>query len=297
MFNVPEHLWSESTIKMPEELITDYRNELQSLKKYDEACGESPKGIIGGILPDECENHFTHRFAASSIRTEYLLLDPEKKLRLISTDLHETFSCGKVAILDVPCGAGAGLFGFLALLADLRKHNLLPKLPLDLKITAGDYASRSRELYRSMMERSSLWLTPQFINVKLEDYHWDATQEPTTAALVDEWFKSTADCEEHVVLVSAFSGTGAENYNDFERSFQHIASRLHNRASTLLWIEPHSNKGVKFLQKIKDTFSKGFSNWFNVRSGSTGKFLWLHPLKKNSLHSDIELVDYRRTIP
>ena len=281
---------------MPEELARLYEEHLRSLGKYDEARNDSPadREIVGGPSDTETVRHFTHRFAASMVRIEYLVLDPASQFKDIPSDLLVTLSDGRAAILDAPCGAGAGIISLLGTVAELRDAHCAPTLPLTLHVTAGDCSAKALQLYGQLLERLRPWLNRQAITITWNTEHWDATQPNSTAELVDIWFRNTARAEEHLVLIAAFSGAGDRLFQDCSRSFQHIAERLHDKRGKILWVEPQWGKGERFFEKVERLFTA--MPWFDSRDAGSlsGAFDWLHPIKNVIIQGSVLVRKYSR---
>lgn len=276
------------------DLLEDYRTQLEAIGRYEDACGESPKNITGGADEKATHDHYTWRFGASSMRTRYLMLDPDGHLQAIADDLLTSFADGKLAILELPCGAGAGVLGFLSLVANMRRHKCLARLPLEVSVVAGDHSPHARGLYETMLDKSRRWLEKEGIRVSWTTQEWDASDLVSTTKAVDAWFKQTSDFEEHIVLIAAFSGAAANNFKHFEDSFKQIAARLHDRESTILLVEPESNKALAFLSKLDKLFGNVFSKLFGGSPTLTASFKWRHPFKNETPTGHISVVQYER---
>lgn len=278
---IPAQLWEQDVVHMPRALAKIYTEYLKHLGRHHEALDQGPDdtALIGGASDEATLAHFTHRFAVSAVRLEYLVLDPHDVFGEVPSDLLVTLSDGCIAVLDVPCGTGAGMLGLLGTLAELRAQQAGASLPLTLHITAGDVAPKALDIYQSLLSRAAPWLRSQGIQVHWDIAHWDAEQPNTTAALIDRWFRMAEGAEEYVVLIAALSGAGAGLYTKFERSFQHITERLHDKRCAILWVEPCSNQSRSFFQKIKNLFDR--IPWFpsKVSAPVEATFQWYHPIK------------------
>ena len=204
---IPAQLWEHDVVHMPSAVAGIYTEYLKHLGLYNEALERAPDDaeLEGGSSDEATMAHFTHRFAASAVRLEYLVLDPYDAFGEIPSDLLVTLADGRIAVLDVPCGTGAGTLGLLGTLAELRAQQASASLPLTLHITAGDVASKALDIYEALLCRTAPWLRSQGIQVHWEIAPWDAEQPNTTAALVDRWFHMAEGAEEYVVLIAAFS--------------------------------------------------------------------------------------------
>jgi len=289
---IPAQLWEHDVVQMPRALAEIYTEYLKHLGRHNEALDQVPDdaALIGGSSDEATLAHFTHRFAVSAVRLEYVVLDPHDAFGEIPSDLLVTLTDGRIAVLDVPCGTGAGTLALLGTLAELRAQQAGASLPLTLHITAGDVASKALDIYQALLSRTAPWLRSQGIQVHWDIAHWDAGQPNTTAALVDRWFHMAEGAEEYVVLIAAFSGAGAGHFAEFQRSFQHITERLHDKRCAILWVEPRWNQGRSFLQKIKNLFDR--IPWFTrkVSEPVEATFRWYHPIKHATIDRGSVLV-------
>lgn len=203
---IPKHLWNGSVIYLPVEFVNLYQNKLIQLGKLEEAKKPSPadKDLIGGVSREATIDHFTYRFPASAVRVEYVALDPDSKFQDITDDLLTTLSDGNIAVLDIPCGSGAGILSLLSTVADLRKNRTLPKLPLTITITAGDISETALEIYESLLSGLSPILLAEGIALRCSTTLWDATAANMTASIIDKWFTNAPDAEEYIGLFSHF---------------------------------------------------------------------------------------------
>lgn len=299
--NISCNLWTNNVIHLPNAIASDFANQLLAIGRYDEACGESPQGEIGGITEEATIQHFVHRYLASAVRTEFLLLDPRKEFGNISSDLLNSLTEGVISILDVPCGAGAGLLGLLGLIHELRRNKSLKKLPLNIFVTAGDYSPHARQLYNQMLTAASSWLQEQGIRLVWQCHDWDAKLEPSTASIVDSWFSQSPKSTEWLVLVAAISGElGSEaekpNLAVNSRFFQHICSRMHDRFGGIYWVEPDTNQSKWLLPRIASNILTSIAAVFRqTKQDNAARFDWHHPLKNKEFGSGVLVLEHRRT--
>jgi hypothetical protein len=115
-----------------------------------------------------------------------------------------------------------------------------------------------------MLSKLEPLLAQQGIIIKWALYEWDATRNDETAKLIDNWFALASDSDEYLVCISNFSGAliDAGMFDDFKPCLEQILARLHDKKSTLIWIEPTSSTTKKrLLPKVKDFFRKRVP-WF-----------------------------------
>ncbi|MEX1026425.1 MAG: hypothetical protein WD049_00235, partial [Candidatus Paceibacterota bacterium] len=289
---LPESIYRNNLLQVHQRLASDYAAQLRDIGRFEDACQKKRSNATGGEDAERTLDAFVHRFCASACRTGYLVLDNNGYLSPVSDELLARLCDGRVAILDIPCGSGAGILGMLSLIASLRQHGALPRLPLTIHITAGDFSETARQLYDNLMPKAVPWLEEQGIRISWTTHAWDASDQFSTSAIVDCWLDHSAGCEDFVVLVAAFSDAAANNFKRFERSFQHITERIHNRSSAFVWIEPDWKKTSKFLDAIERHFNK-FVSFFSGTNRLSDRFEWFHPLKGKPCPSKIMVVRHQ----
>ncbi len=210
-------------------LSRSYTELLQVYGMMDAAFSkEDVAGPIGGEGREATLQHFALRYGVSSCRIESLVLDPRIAFGNISDDLITSLSSGRMSILDAPCGSGAVGASLLSSIAVLRKNVVLPKLPLDIDITGGDFSETALEIYTKIIAKLEPTLNSVGIGINLKTVSWDATNPDTTASLVDTWFGNNIAYSEYLAIIANFSGEASKRFADFERSFEHIHERLYN---------------------------------------------------------------------
>lgn len=289
---LPDSVYRDDLLLIPENLADDYVQELHAIGHYEDACKKETSSSTGGADLERTYNAFVDRFCASVCRSAYLVLDNEQRLKPVSDELIARLGDGRLAILDVPCGSGAGLLGLLSLIVSLRVNGSLPRLPLTIHVTAGDFSGAARSLYENVLSRAVPWLEEQGIRINWTTHGWDASDQFSTSAIVDQWLNNSPGCEDFVVLVAAFSDAAANNFNKFERTFQHITERIHNRSSAFVWIEPNWKKTSKFFDALERHFNN-ITNWFCGTKRLSDNFRWHHPLNGNECDGKIMVVRHK----
>src|SRR5207244_3683691 len=227
---IPESLWQNEKLLLPPALVGALREELQGRALYAEACVEDKPDseLFGGKDAEAALSHFTHRFKTSAARVEFVALNPNGTFEPLATALFACFLDGSVAILDIPCGSGGGLFGLLLTLVELRRHATIARLPLEIRLLAADISAEARAIHEAMLLRIEEVLKESGINITSEYMEWNVTDPFSTAALMDRWLAFASASEEYLVFISAFSGFAASNAEAIAQAVRDITVRLHN---------------------------------------------------------------------
>lgn len=295
----PNNLWNKNILYQSTLLVDIYKDKLKELSIYEHAKQHTQKtdGATGGKDANETKKHFAERFLTSSARTQFVLLDPREDFKEISVNLKSTFGGGKISVLDIPAGTGAGILSLLSNLSELRISGMLPKLPLYINILAGDYSSSALKIYNELLSEIKISLEEQLIFISYDIFEWNASEPRSTNLLIKKFLKNEDDYEEHYVFMSAFSGVGSKNYKSFEKSFEFIQTALSHLNTTVLYIEPNMNTANRFLEYITILHEK-LTTWFpNIISLSIApdkRFQWYDSITGNTPKSAIILKQYSR---
>lgn len=262
---IPDSLWFARSLTLPAAAIRCYKGELSALGLLNAAqVGTDKKAIHGGPTHQQTIEHFTYRFVVSAGRPEFVAISPYSELEAISDALIGSFSDDHIALLDIPCGSGALTVALLTTIAALRAARSIPRLPLTVTVLGGDISQHALDLFSSLLDGLRSPLKRQGILINYETAVWDASRGDSTAHLLDHWFQLGADAKEHVVCISNFSGvlTESASFEAFSPNLEQILGRLHDKRSTLLWIEPISRKvRAKFLPRLLSFFTERVP-WF-----------------------------------
>lgn len=245
------------------------------------------KKVHGGETLEETTKHFCHRFCTSVIRIQSVVLDTQKTFGEIPRDIIHTFASHKVLFLDIPCGTGAAGLAVISVIHELRLAGLIPMLPLEINILAGDFSQSAMDIYQSQMEDLLLKVRGTGIHVTLKTMLWNALELPSTHELCLEWERMALHSIERFVLVANFSGAGTKQFDKLKEAFRHIAVRVSHQNATLLWVEPGEGGGVDFLNKmfgfIATLFARGGRGKEENRAPIACKATMWHPLLNKDL--------------
>jgi len=296
---VPKNLWKNNVLYQSEKLIEVYSNKLIELSIFDHAKNHKngTNGATGGKNIDETKQHFAERFLTSSARVQFVVIDPREDFTIVSNNLKATFGSGKISILDIPAGTGAGILSLLSNLAELRINSKLPKLPLHINILGGDYSPSALNIYSDLLKNIKKELENQLIFIEYDTYEWDATSPESTNLLIRRFLKDENSYEEHYIFMSAFSGVGSSNYKKFDKSFDFMQTALSHLNTTILYIEPNmkeANSFLEFIHKLHTKLTTWLSKVIDISIAKDARFEWYDPITENIAKSDILLKQYLR---
>ena len=256
---LPETLWRDGRYYVSRTLHEVYMRVLSQRNLLAQAKEKRfTKKVHGGEGEEETNEHYTGRFCASVVRVQNVVLDTQAKFGNIPKDVLQTFSSHSVSILDLPSGTGAGGLSIVSIVHELRVAGLVPMLPLDVNILAGDISHSALKLYEQQATELVPKLATSGITLHLNTEKWDALDLESTHHLCTRWEKTALPTVEGFVLVTNFSGAGEKLFDQLKESFRHIAVRVSHRNATLLWIEPGAPGGIKFLAKVYRSIARFF---------------------------------------
>jgi hypothetical protein len=296
----PASLWHQQVCHLPKPLVEAYRRTLEDIGELEEAqCGERDKSeLIGGADERATRLHFAHRFEASAVRLQYLSIDPQGQLSPVSNDLLLSLTEGRIAVLDVPSGTGASLLGLLSTLAALREATALPTWPLTVYVCSGDISPSALSLYDHVKGYAADWLELQAIRLEHVTVVWDASRGDSTAELLDAWLHSIPeDVHEYLVLFAAFSGEAGNHFKRYQRSFEQIAERLHDKPATLLHVEPKMSGSTRFFDRLSELFSQVIA-WFakTPKKPLSDNYYWFNAIRRLQPRGTISVLRYIRAL-
>jgi hypothetical protein len=259
--SLPSTLWQNGRYHVARHLQAAYEKQLAIRNLLDLAKNPpTKKDIYGDETLAGTNEHFALRFSASVMRTQSVLLDTQAKFGPISRDVILTFSSHRISILDIPCGTGAGGLALLSVIHELRLAGIIPTLPLEISILAGDKSVFALGIYVEQLNQLRESLRTTGINVDIKIIELDATDLISTTRLCGIWEQTVFQADESFVLVTNFSGAGKKLFEQFKESFRHISARASHKNATLLWIEPGDPGGKTFLARISEIIAPLFKN-------------------------------------
>jgi len=258
---LPGTLWRKGRYYVARHLQSVYVKELTARNLFFAASTPNKeKKVYGGASLEATNDHFAYRFCASVMRLQNALLDTQGKFGDVPKDIIQTFSSHRVSMLDIPCGTGAGGLGLISVIHELRLAGLVPTLPLDIDILAGDVSPYALEIYRSQMNDLAAVVKSAGIGITLTTIVWDAFDLASSNKLCSVWENAAFQGVEGFVLVTNFSGAGDKMFPQLQESFRHISVRVSHKNDTLLWVEPGGPSGKSFLSKVLKSIGSLFGH-------------------------------------
>ncbi len=256
---LPASLWRNARYHVSQHLQAVYENELKARNLFDIASTKSGKNhVYGGATAEQTNDHFAHRFSASVVRVQHVLLDAQDKFGDIPKDVIQTFTSHRVSMLDIPCGTGAAGLALISVVHELRLAGIVPMLPLQIDILAGDISTHALAVYENQLRALKSVVESTGISLNLTTCVWNATDLMSTNGLCYAWEQSAGRASERFVLVTNFSGDGEKILAKIKESIRHISARASFNKATLLWVEPASKSGKSFSKTIKDWIASLF---------------------------------------
>ena len=282
---LPSTLWQKGRYHVAPDLEATYQRLLLLRNLLVIASGSSSKkDIYGDDTLEGTHDHFAHRFSSSVMRIQNVMLDAQGKFESIPKDVLLSFSSHRVSILDIPSGTGAGGLALISVIHELRLAGIIPMLPLEVSILAGDKSRFALAIYDEQVSQLKDKFKLTGIEINMKTFSWDAVDLVSTSELCALWERTVFQADESFVLVTNFSGAGKKMLDQFKESFRHISARASYKNATLLWIEPGDSGGTSFLTKISELIGPLFKRRNAIsHTPPTSEAKGWHDLKKCEL--------------
>lgn len=247
-------LWKDDVLHLPRPLCEahgEYLTENDWWSKYDPS---GAIGVIGGSAAEDACDHVVNRFLNSAARMQYVCSDPKDEQADVRDAVLDQLAHGRIHIIDLAAGNGAGTISMLSLICELRKTGLIPLLPLNVSISAVDFSPAALNHFAAILGKVQPWLAGAGIQVELSLCNCDLTILGDFSEVLDGFF---TDARAHGVcrflcIISAISGAKREGIEPMIDSLKYAAAGLSHRkrSSSWLWVEPHVGKS--WFTKIAD---------------------------------------------
>lgn len=284
-------LLENGVIKIGDGLASSYLSRLGEQGLLVLAQEREHHGDAGGQSREEADRHFAHQFVNSAARIVYVSTDPTGEVADASSLVRQSFTDGRVLLVEVPCGSGAGTLGLLSALCEYRRTSDLPTLPLNVDVLGGDISDRAIEHFTSLVSQLSPHLAAQKIDVELHAEFLDVTNLKVASGFIDKVVALAGECDQVFLLVSNFSDALTEV--DVNESFQHFLSQFSGRMkwpNTVCWVEPNSNKAESSLKKFQGFFVRLLKMFKTSEEKVSIRYHFLDPVRDRVVQSGLRLL-------
>lgn len=284
-------LWENEILKIGDDLSASYLSRLNEEGLLQQAREREHHGDAGGRGREETDRHFAFQFANSAARVVYLCTDPVGLLAEASNLVRQSFTDGRVLLIEVPCGAGAGAFGLLSALCEQRRARALPTLPLSVDVLGGDISERALEHFESLAGKLAPKLAAQCVDIELHTDLWDVTDIRSSSRFIDRAVSLAEECDQVFLLVSNFSD--ALEDGSINESFQHFLSQFTGRMrepSSVCWVEPISNKADRIISRFYAFLSRLLKVLQLSGKELTARYHFFDPARSRQVRSGLRLL-------
>lgn len=262
--DIPSVLWCPDSeyITLPAKVSELWYGLLSKNNLLDLAGQHSPKGFEGGISKEDTDKHLAWRYNGSCARVVLSMLDPKNDLSKVSDAYSSIFSGGKVFLADLPSGSGAAVVSILSVLYELRRNNVLPRHPLEIKIVAGEISEAARDYACEQLNGLKPFLEEQAIWIDFEVLSWDVLSKISTVDLIKKITLSSSGCMARLLVLSNFTGflEGEGKWKEAKEQFDDIFLHSRDVLSAAIWIEPQKGNVVNFFARLIKWFKQSFKS-------------------------------------
>jgi len=240
--DLPESLWYEEKLRLPPDLTEVWlwfldKHGLRSLAE------QRKNGSIGGKSLSETNEHLACNFTNSAARVELAMLDPHSKLPQVTNAFAKIFSGGRIAVVDVPCGSGAAILSILTTVAELRRQECLPRIPLEVVIIGGEISEFARQYATEGIQHVRDALIKQAITIEYCILNWDVYDNLSNTDLIKKVTEKTQYCRVKMLVMANFSGFlyHKNNWDKANPRIEELFRYCKGVNNLAIWIEPKTN--------------------------------------------------------
>ena len=308
---IPPTLWTSEVLHLPASLAEAHKEFLHE-KNWTALYNPKSSEAIGGSSLEEAKDHVINRFLNSAARMQYVCADPIYEQSEIKQMVLDQLGDGHIFILDIAAGNGAGTLAMLSLICELRCHNSVPKLPLNVYILAVDYSVDALNFYAELQDKINPWLLTQGINVTLTNELCDLTITGEFSETLENFFDDakSKNVNRFFSVISAVSGVGKDKFEQIQDSLKIAAASFSHskRNSSWLWVEPPTSKSwltifvdvlKHIMQKIQYSHLKS-GNSYSIKSNMTllsnpisRSFVWFDPHHLSTTKSHVTVIAFK----
>lgn len=288
---LPSSLWCESSesILLPKILVDSWKSLLIKNDLIGLAKQIASKGFVGGISKEDTDKHLAWRYDGSSARVMLSLLDPLHELNDVSDAYASIFSGNNVFLADIPSGSGAATIAILCTIFELRKHNILPRHPLNITIVAGEISCTARSYFEEQLDYLTQSLEEEAIWIKYETLNWNALDKISTTDLIKKMTIESNNCTSRLLILSNFTGFLERDgkWKQAQQQFDEIFRHSRDLVSTAIWIEPQKKNVENFANRAVTWFRTSFKSLLGQKESAPNndwyaktKYQYKQPIKE-----------------
>ncbi|HUX90816.1 MAG TPA: hypothetical protein VMV48_09025 [Gallionellaceae bacterium] len=246
---LPQTLWDsdKKILRLPNGLARAYETLIDRYGLRDLAMSRTVEDSpIGGLDKPTTDKHFAQQFDNSAARAQLAITNATTDVARVSNALIQTLSGNMVCITDAPCGAGAAAFSLLSTIAELRAHNVLPRVPLHIHFIGAEISEFARQYAKEMLAELTPFLESQAIFVQAEMLPWDVTDCLSNTDLIQNMLRAKTSVSKNLLVVANFSGflTTSGKQKDAQPQLAELFRHASGDESVVIWIEPQMNLAV-----------------------------------------------------
>jgi hypothetical protein len=234
-------------VRLPLSLSDAYVRLIDRLGLRSRADARDPDNPpVGGLSLEQTHTHFAQAFDGSCARVQLALMDPFNRATKASNNLVRSLSGNRVVLADAPSGAGAAAFSLLATIAQLRSQGVLPRVPLDVHLVAGEIAEPARQLASQVMDELRPSLEEQAITLSAELHPWNVTDALSNTDFVARINVASDGRDKRLLVVANFNGFLVRESKQTEAKPQltELVRHCSGVNSYAVWIEPDMNRAT-----------------------------------------------------
>jgi hypothetical protein len=298
--DIPISLWkkNEETLVLPHSLVKNWKFILAQRNLLTNATDEKGDGEIGGIDEEATHRHYSFRYNGSCARFQLTFLDPKGELKEVSNAFVKSLAGNDVFIADIPSGTGAASLSLLSNIAQLREENILPKLPLKVKILAGEISETAIQIFRHSFEEINPYFKQNFIEVELRLEVWNVQEEYSTSQLIKEITLFSHDSTNKILLLTNFTGFLEQDkkWKEVKDKFEEIFRHFSGESTIAIWLEPQLNNVInQFWPRTVNWFKSTFKYLIGANETieiETSNAKFEHGLRNNTLRTSVAVVKF-----
>lgn len=263
-----DSMWDGEAITLPSSVIGSFVKILDSNDLLQKAKGPRPKkGPVGGVSKDATDEHFCQSYDGSLARTALVYLNPKGELQEAAETLRRYLMGGKLCLIDLPAGAGAGAISLLGCIAQLRELEELPRQPLEVLIIWPEISTFAVEYGMNLLADLEPYFNSQAITVKVRSKVWDILDDVSNTELIEEIVRAKSQYSQLLMVACNFSGFLGrdEKWKKANANLSSVFKFCSGDMNAAIWIEPNTRLvRNKFFETLDGFFAKlpSFARFF-----------------------------------